>query len=80
MKSKSIIIIVCLISTLINKTYGQSNDGSEAATTAAVLTVYSNLDPVTPDNAGSLLRFDLVKTVRYNVFDKHYILEIGKIK
>jgi len=80
MKSKSIIIIVCLISTLVNITHGQNDDGSEGITTAAVLTVYSNLDPVTPDKAGSLLRIELVKTGRYKVLDKHDILEIGKIK
>jgi hypothetical protein len=59
---------------------GIFNSAQAQTKTAAVLNIYSNIESITPETAGSLLRIELEKTGFYRVLDKHDILEIGKEK
>jgi hypothetical protein len=50
---------------------------TDTSKTVAVLNIYSSVDGLKPEVAGSLLRIELEKTDLYKVLDKHDILEIG---
>ncbi|CAG5079785.1 hypothetical protein [Parvicella tangerina] len=53
---------------------------SDTSKTVAVLNIYSSVNDLKPEVAGSLLRIELEKTDLYKVYDKHDILEIGSQK
>jgi len=55
--------------------YSQTADTDLTKPTAAVLNLYTNLDSLTPETCGSLLRIELVKTEKYSVLDRYDILE-----
>ena len=55
--------------------YSQTADTDPTKPTAAVLNLYTNLDSLTPETCGNLLRIELVKTEKYSVLDRYDILE-----
>lgn len=59
---------------------GESKAQSDTSQTVAVLNIYTSVQDLDPEVAGSLLRIELEKTNLYKVFDKHDILEIGAEK
>ena len=67
------IILVFIASLLLGGNYAQA----DTAKTVAVLNIYSSVQDLDPEVAGSLLRIELEKTDLFKVFDKHDILEIG---
>lgn len=77
MKIKTTILTIILSTSI---TIGKCQDQviQEPTVTAAVLNIHSNINSISPEIAGSLLRIELVKSGKYKVLDKHDILEMGK--
>jgi len=70
-------ILTLLLCTSISIVQCQEETVTEPIVTAAVLNIHSNINAISPEIAGSLLRIELVKSKKFKVFDKHDILEMG---
>lgn len=57
-----------------------NNSNAQERQTAAVINVYTQGVEVSPDMAESILRIALMKTEKYNVYDRLDVLEIAKEK
>jgi curli biogenesis system outer membrane secretion channel CsgG len=66
---KKIFSLVFIISALSSFTFGQTQTG-------AVVSVYTQGVKISPEMAESLLRIELTKSEKFNVFDKLDMLEI----